>query len=71
MHTLHVETTCTENGVITLRDLPIHAGESVDVVVIARSSVASAQDRHSLRGEPVEYLHPFEPVAENDWEAAP
>ena len=70
MQTLHVETTCTESGVITLRNLPIHEGESVDVVVIARSSAASVLDRHPLRGEPVAYLHPFEPVAETDWEAA-
>ena len=69
MQTLHVETTCTESGVITLRNLPIHEGDSVEVVVIARSSAASVQDRYPLRGEALEYIRPFEPVAENDWEA--
>ena len=69
MQTLHVEATCTESGVITLRNLPIHEGDSVEVVVIARSSAASVQDRYPLRGEPLEYIRPFEPVAENDWEA--
>ena len=70
MQTLHVETTCTENGVIILRDLPIHEGDSVEVVVIPRSSAASVEERYPLRGEPVEYIRPFEPVAESDWEAA-
>ena len=69
MQPLHLETTCTEDGVITLRDLPIHAGDSVSVVVIPRSSPASVQP-YPLRGEPVEYLHPFDSVAESDWEAA-
>ena len=41
----------------------------MEVVVIARSSAASVQDRYPLRGEPLEYIRPFEPVAENDWEA--
>ncbi len=69
MQTLHVETTCTESGVIILRNLPIHEGDSVEVVLIPRSSAASVQERRHLRGEPVEYFRPFEPAAESDWEA--
>jgi hypothetical protein len=69
MQALHLETTCTEDGVITLRDLPIHEGDSVEVVVIPRSTLASVQERYPLRGEPVEYIRPFEPVAAGDWEA--
>lgn len=67
--TAQSQTTCTESGVITLRNLPIYEGGSVDVVVIPRSLAASVQDRYPLRGEPVEYIRPFEPVAGNDWEA--
>ena len=70
MQTLHVETTCTEAGVLILRDLPIQEGDCVDVVVIPRSSAASMRDGYPLRGEPVEYIRPFEPVAESEWEAA-
>src|SRR5204862_7599303 len=63
MQTLHVETTCTENGVIILRDLPIHEGDSVEVVVIPRSSAASVQERYPLRGEPVVCSGPFATAA--------
>jgi hypothetical protein len=66
---LHVEAACTEDGIITLRNLPVRRGDSVEVVVIPRSSTASVQELYPLRGEPVEFARPFEPVAENDWEA--
>lgn len=70
MRALHVETTCTEEGVIILRDLPVHPGDCVEVVVMPRSPSASGKQRYPLRGEPLEYVRPFDPVAENDWEAA-
>jgi hypothetical protein len=64
MHALHVEAICTENGVITLRDLPVHEGDSVEVVVIPRSSSACTLECYPLRGEPVEYSRPFDPATE-------
>ena len=70
MEPLHVEAVCTENGVITLRDLPVHKGDCVEVVVIPRATIPSTQERYPLRGEPVEYLLPFDPVADCEWEAA-
>ena len=36
MPALHVETTCTEDGVITLRNLPVHEGDRVEIVVIGQ-----------------------------------
>jgi hypothetical protein len=63
-----MEVTCTEDGVITLRGLPIHSGESVEVLVIPNPpSSKPLGERFPLRGEPLEYLDPFEPVAEPDW----
>ena len=55
---------------ITLRDLPVREGDSVEVVVIPRSTKSSAQKQHPLRDEALEYVAPFEPVADNDWESA-
>ena len=66
MQPLHVEAICTENGVITLRDLPICERDSVEVLVIPRSSSPSTQERYPLRGEPVEYIRPFDSVAEDN-----
>jgi len=69
MQTLHVETICTENGVISLRNLPIYQGDFVDVVIIPRSSSPSSGSQYALRGESVDYIDPFEPVALSEWEA--
>ncbi len=60
---------CTENGLIVLRDLPVQEGDSLEVIVTARSPASSTREDFPLRGEPMEYHDPFEPVAGNDWEA--
>jgi len=56
--------------VITLRDLPFRRGESVEVIVLPFAAVAAAGSRYPLRGTPVTFLAPTEPVADADWEAA-
>ncbi len=59
----------SEDGVITLRDLPFRRGEAVEVIVLPFAT-ATAAVRYPLRGTPVKLLAPTEPVAEADWEAA-
>jgi hypothetical protein len=69
MSTHHVETKLTEDGKLTLSDLPFHAGEAVEVIVMSRTNKTPNADRYSLRGKPIQYIEPTEPVAEEDWEA--
>jgi hypothetical protein len=69
MSTYHVETKLTEDGRLTLRDLPFRAGEAVEVIVMSRTTEALSGDRYPLRGRPIQYIEPTEPVAEEDWEA--
>lgn len=69
MSTHHFETKLTEDGKLTLNDLPFHAGETVEVIVVSHSSGAKSADSYPLRGKPVRYIEPTEPVAEEDWEA--
>ena len=63
------EATLTEDGSLTLKNLPFHAGDAVEVIIVARSPKPGEQDRYSLRGLPLHYDHPTEPVAQEDWEA--
>ncbi len=72
MQAHRIETILTENGVITLRDIPFRQGEVVEVIVlpVARAKAADAASRFPLRGTPYTYLDPTEPVADDDWEAA-
>ncbi len=61
------ETKVELNGTIILRDLPFHEGDKVVVVITTRPQSTAQPAAYSLRSLPVEYKHPFEPVAENDW----
>ena len=69
MDTHRVNTTLEHDGTLTLKGLPFHAGEAVEVIIRPK---ATRRDRgaYPLRGLPVTYADPFEPVAAADWEAA-
>lgn len=71
MSTHHVETKLTEDGTLTLNDLPFRAGDAVEVIVMTRPTKASATGAapYPLRGKPIQYIEPTEPVAEEEWEA--
>ena len=69
MQAHRAEATLSEDGVITLRDIPFRRGESVEVIVLPFSVPAAAGSRYPLRGTPVTLLSPTEPVADADWEA--
>lgn len=70
MQAHRAETTLSEDGMITLHDLPFRRGELVEVIVLASSPPAAPGSRYPLRGTPVTLLAPTDPVAEADWEAA-
>ncbi len=60
--------TMKKKGTLTLNDLPLNAGEKVEVIVIPRSSRQSDENHHPFWGKPITYLKPTDPVAETDWE---
>jgi hypothetical protein len=70
MQAYRQETVIQHDGTLTLRDLPLQAGEKVEVIIIVQSPPAPAQHAYSLRGTPVTYVDPTEPVAVSDWEAS-
>ncbi len=70
MQAYRIETTVLEDGVIALRDIPFGCGESVEVIVLPFVVREQSTSRYPLRGKPVKFLAPTEPVAEADWEAA-
>lgn len=63
------ETKVEPNGTIILRGLPFPEGDKVIVVITTRSAQNVQTTNYPLRGLAVKYQHPFEPVAENEWEA--
>jgi len=69
MQAYHVQTTVANDGSLKLNDLPFPAGEPVEVIILTRPSTLSRQNPYPLRGTPVTYIDPTEPVAQADWEA--
>jgi hypothetical protein len=84
MNAYKVEAILSEDGALTLKDLPFHVGDAVEVIILERSRSVSegespnqaekAEDRpepnlYPLRGTVLLYEDPFEPaVPGEDWE---
>ena len=66
MQAHRAETTVTEDGIITLRDVPFRRGESVEVIILPFPAPAPGHARYPLRGTPVKLVAPTEPLVDAD-----
>ncbi|QLE57669.1 hypothetical protein [Nostoc sp. TCL26-01] len=66
-----IETTLTEDGTLVIKDLPFHAGEAVEIIILESHTHPPKANPYPLRGkQPYRYDDPFEPaVPLEDWEA--
>jgi hypothetical protein len=62
-----VEATVDLSGRVVLEHLPFHPGDKVDVVLRSRDEHVTTA--HDLTGSVLRYDNPFDPIAEEDWEA--
>ena len=69
MQAYRVETHVQHDGQLTLRNLPLHAGEAVEVIILVRPPPETAPHPYPLRGTAITYHHPTDPVAADAWEA--
>ncbi len=69
METFRLDTTLTQDGTLTLSDLPFQAGDLVEVIIVPRVSASAEQNAYPLRGKVIHYDNPTAPVAQEDWEA--
>lgn len=70
MAAVHLQTTVRSDGTLTVRGLPTLAGHKVDVVVRDCAPGKRHGKRYPLKGTPVQYVRPFDGVAEDDWDAS-
>jgi hypothetical protein len=70
MNAHRIETVINQDRTLLLKDLPFQAGESVEVIVLQRSSKPDEKNRYPLRGTQIQYIDPTEPVAQDDWNAS-
>lgn len=69
MKAYRTETVLNQDGNLNLVDLPFHAGDSVEVIILPCRQKSATQKRYPLHGTPIKYISPTEPVAEEDWAA--
>ena len=68
MNAHHLEITLAQDGKIMLEELPFRAGDTVEVIILARPSKPNGRE-YPLRGQPIKYVEPTNPVAQVDWDA--
>ena len=69
MQEYHFKTIVGENGTITVKDVPLPQGETVNVTVVTMISKPELRDENPLLGSVIFYDGPFDGVATNDWDA--
>jgi hypothetical protein len=69
MNVHRVETTLNQDGTLILSDLPFHAGDAVEVIVLPRRQKAAGDKRYPLHGTKIKYVNPTDPIADEDWAA--
>ena len=63
-----LETSLTVSGTLTIDHLPFEAGDRVEVIVLPQIDSAAGRSSYPLRGAKIEYVRPFETVAEDEWD---
>jgi hypothetical protein len=70
MNAHRIETALTENGKLSLQNLPFKKGDEVEIIILDRSSSKTTTDSYPLRGTVLRYDDPFEPATSaEDWDA--
>ena len=69
MQAFRVEVKVQQTGLLTLSNLPLQVGEEVEVIILVRPPKAKPKKSYPLRGLPITYINPTDPVAQSDWEA--
>ncbi len=69
MQAYRIETKLKQDKKLILDNLPFHAGESIEIIILSQSPSPVHKDHYPLRGKLVRYIDPTEPVAVEDWEA--
>ncbi|VEP15170.1 conserved hypothetical protein [Hyella patelloides LEGE 07179] len=70
MNAHRIKTALTENGKLSLQNLPFKKGDEVEVIILERNSSQTAPGSYPLKGTVISYEYPFESATSfDDWEA--
>ena len=67
MQAYRLKTVVQKDGTLILNNLPLKAGSNIEVIILVQPVASARPNRYPLRGKPITYLNPMEPVAQSDW----
>jgi hypothetical protein len=70
MQAYRVETVIQKDGALNLSNLPLKAGSSIEVIILVQPTGSADLTLYPLRGKPITFLQPTDPVAQEDWSAS-
>jgi hypothetical protein len=69
MNAYKIQTILTENGQLTLENIPFLKGELVEVIILKNNQHSSSFNGDTLAGKVIKYDDPYEPATDiKDWE---
>jgi hypothetical protein len=70
MNSHRIKTALTENGKLSLQNLPFKKGDEVEIIILQQNSSTTNSDAYLLKNTVISYDNPFEPViSPEDWDA--
>ncbi len=69
MSTHRIEIELTQDGKLELENIPFHAGDKVEVTISGTAEKPNCDNPYPLRGTPITYKSPTDPVGLEDWDA--
>lgn len=61
--------TIEKDGTLQLETLPFPTGSIVEIIILTNEPAENGRGYQLLRDSVIKYDSPFEPVAQEDWEA--
>ena len=69
MNVHRIETALTENGKLSLQNLPFKQGDQVEIIILERNPSPTNSSSQPLKGTVIHYDDPLEPATSSeDWE---
>ncbi|MGL6342269.1 MAG: hypothetical protein ACRC80_24370 [Waterburya sp.] len=70
MNAHQIKTTLTENGKLSLQNLPFKQGDEVEIIIVKQNSSKIPPNSQPLQGSVLHYDNPFESaISPEDWDA--
>lgn len=67
MQAYRIETTVAPDGTVVIKHLPLTAGKIVEVIILVQEQNTEGVKKYPLKGTPITYHNPTEPVAQDEW----